>query len=47
MEDLSDALGDRVMKDVPPIARFPLPRDQLWHISSKLNDILTHFYRQM
>lgn len=25
--DLSDPLGDRVMKDVPPIARWPLTED--------------------
>lgn len=25
--DLSDPLGDRVMKDVPPIARWPLTDD--------------------
>jgi len=35
MEDLSDPLGDRVMKDVPPIARYPMTREQLWHVSSK------------
>jgi hypothetical protein len=42
MEDLSDSLGDRVMKEVPPIARFPLTRDQLWHNSSKFDYILSH-----
>lgn len=35
MDDLLDPLGDRVMKNVPPIARFPLKRDQLWHKSGK------------
>ena len=35
MEDLSDPLGDRVMKDVPPIARYPLKREELWHASGK------------
>ena len=25
--DLSDPLGDRVMKDVPPIARWPLTEE--------------------
>ena len=33
MDDISDPLGDRVMKNVPTIARFPLTKDQLWHIS--------------
>lgn len=35
MDDMIDPLGDRVMKNVPPISRYPLPRDKLWHISSK------------
>ena len=35
MEDLSDPFGDRVMKNVPPLARFPLTRDELWHESSE------------
>ena len=35
MEDLMDPYGDRVMKNVPPIARFPLSRDKLWHNSGK------------
>ena len=30
MEDLSDPFGDRVMKNVPPLARFPLKREELW-----------------
>ena len=30
-----DPMGDRVMKNVPPISRYPLTRDKLWHISSK------------
>ena len=34
-EDLIDPLGDRVMKNVPPIARYPLKRDELWQISAK------------
>ena len=37
MDDLLDPLGDRVMKNVPPIARFPLKRDQLWHKSGKIS----------
>ena len=37
MDDLLDVLGDRVMKNVPPIARFPLKRDQLWHKSGKIS----------
>jgi len=43
MEDLNydptgiDPLKDRVMKNVPVIARFPLTRDQLWHVPSKSN----------
>ena len=35
MEDLSDPYGDRVMKNVPPLARFPLKREDLWHESSE------------
>jgi hypothetical protein len=35
MDDLSDPLGDRVMKDVPPIARWPLTEEELYHTSSK------------
>jgi len=27
MDDISDPLGDRVMKNVPTIARFPLTKD--------------------
>ena len=30
-----DPLGDRVMKNVPPISRWPLTRDKLWHVPSK------------
>ena len=30
MENLSDPLGDRVMKNVPPIARDPLTREELF-----------------
>lgn len=36
MDDLLDPLNDRVMKNVPQIARFPLKRDQLWHKSGKI-----------
>ena len=35
MDDLSDPCGDRVMKDVPPIARWPLKTADYWHKSSK------------
>ena len=35
MDDLLDPLGDRVMKNVPPISRHPLKRDLLWHNSRK------------
>jgi len=35
MEDIGDPLGDRVMKNVPQIARFPLKKDEIWHISGK------------
>jgi len=35
---LIDPLGDRVMKNVPPLSRFPLKRDQLWHNSPKSNN---------
>ena len=35
MDDLVDPLGDRVMKNVPCIARFPLTREQLWDKTSK------------
>ena len=30
MEDLGDPLGDRVMKNVPMIARLPLTKEELW-----------------
>lgn len=30
MESLEDPLGDRVMKNVPPIARFPLTSEELY-----------------
>jgi len=30
-----DPIGDRVMKNVPPISRWPLTRDKLWHIPCK------------
>lgn len=45
MEDLNDPLGDRVMKNVPPMARDPLIRSKLWHKSSKywFFDILNTF----
>jgi len=35
MEDIGDPLGDRVMKNVPQIARFPLTTEELWHNSGK------------
>ena len=36
MEDLSvDPLGDRVMKNVPALAKNALSRDELWHNSGK------------
>ena len=35
MEDIGDPLGDRVMKNVPQIARFPLKQEELWHNSGK------------
>jgi len=35
MDDLIDPIGDRVMKNVPPIARLPLTREKLWHNSGK------------
>lgn len=33
MDNLLDPLGDRVMKNVAQIPRYPLTRDQLWHKS--------------
>lgn len=30
MESLEDPLGDRVMKNVPPIARDPLTKEELY-----------------
>jgi serine/threonine-protein phosphatase 2B catalytic subunit len=30
MEDIGDPLGDRVMKNVPMIAREPISKEQLW-----------------
>ena len=47
MDDLSqsdtdpscvDPLGDRVMKSVPVPARYPLTRDQLWHVPCDSQD---------
>ena len=35
MEDLLDPCGDRVMKNVPMIAREPLTRDTLWKTIGK------------
>ena len=35
MEDLNDPFGDRVMKNVPPLARFPLRKDEIWHESGR------------
>ena len=35
MDELLDPLGDRVMKNVPMMARFPLKKDKLWHSSGK------------
>ena len=35
MDDISDPLGDRVMKSVPPLARFPLKQSEIWHISGE------------
>ena len=35
MEDIGDPCGDRVMKNVPQIARFPLTSEELWHNSGK------------
>ena len=35
MDDISDPLGDRVMKSVPPLARFPLKKEEIWHNSGE------------
>jgi hypothetical protein len=35
MDDISDPLGDRVMKNVPPLARFPLRKEEIWHDSGE------------
>ena len=35
MDDISDPLGDRVMKSVPPLARFPLKQSEIWHNSGE------------
>ncbi len=45
MDDISDPLGDRVMKNVPFISRFPLTKDQLWHISGNNSQIIFIFQR--
>ena len=39
MDDLNDPFGDRVMKNVPPLARFPLKRDEIWHDGCKFPSI--------
>ena len=44
MEDLGDPLGDRVMKNVPMIAREPLKRDQLFKKKSKKSRIKAFAY---
>ena len=49
MEDLGDPLGDRVMKNVPMIAREPLKYNELFTNQSKNLRIfrhiaLSHFY---
>jgi hypothetical protein len=36
MEDMLDPYGDRVMKNVPMIARHPLKKEDLWKKSGKL-----------
>ena len=41
MEDLMDPLGDRVMKNVPMIARAPLKGADLWKTASKYNVSVT------
>lgn len=35
MEDMLDPFGDRVMKNVPMIARQPLKKNDLWKTDSK------------
>ena len=35
MDDMLDPFGDRVMKNVPMIARHPLPRSDLWKVDCK------------
>jgi len=35
MDDLNDPFGDRVMKNVPPLARFPLKESEIWHQSGE------------
>lgn len=42
MDELEDPFGDRVMKNVPPMARFPLTKEELWHDSRKYPECL-HF----
>jgi len=39
MDDLIDPLGDRVMKNVPPIARHPLSKEKLWTKNSKGQEV--------
>ena len=35
MDDMLDPFGDRVMKNVPMIARHPIARSDLWKVDSK------------
>jgi hypothetical protein len=35
MDEMLDPFGDRVMKNVPMIARHPLKKDELWKTVGK------------
>jgi hypothetical protein len=42
-KDLSDVCGDRVLKTVPPIARFPIKRETFWPRDGKSRIIKNNF----
>ena len=47
MEFLTDPLGDRVMKDVPPLAAIPLSRDRIWRNNEPdINVVKEHLLRE-
>lgn len=47
MDDINDPFADRVMKNVPMLARFPLKRNELWTNNAPNMDVLRkHLLRE-